>query len=177
MIQKCVLLLAAGWFLTASSIGYAAPQLFNGELKSEPKIIINNRVLATVNGNPISVLDLMKKMDLMFYQQHSELLDSVSMRYQFYMASWKEVLKSMIDRELIMLDAQSQNMPVTSGDVREEIEEIFGPDVLENLDQAGLTYAEVTKLIHSDILIRRMLNYSVNMKALKQVTPEDVVQE
>jgi len=144
---------------------------------SGQKVVVNNRVITKVNGNPISVIDLMKKMDLMFYQAHSEHLDSSQLRYQFYMANWQDVLKSMIDRELVYLDAEAQNMPISPGDVRVEIEDIFGPNVLENLEQAGLTYEEVSKLIRADILIRRMLTYSVNLKAMKSVTPEDIVLE
>ena len=160
------------------SIGFAAPmsQVPISSYSSK-KVVVNNRVITMVNGNPITVIDLMKKMDLMFYQMHEEYLDSASMRYQFYMANWQEVLKNMIDRELVVLDAESQQMPVSPGDVREEIEEIFGPDVLDNIEDAGLTYTDVTKLIKADILIRRMLSYAVNMKAMKRVTPDVVAKE
>ena len=144
---------------------------------SGQKVVVNNRVITKVSGKPISVIDLMKKLDLMFYQEHSEHLDSNQARYQFYMAHWQNVLKSMIDRELAYLDAEAQNMPVSPGDVREEIEDIFGPDVLDNLEQAGLTYEEVFNLIKTDILIRRMITYAVNLKAVKSVTPEDIVVE
>ena len=35
----------------------------------EPKLQINNRILANVNGKPISVIDAMKKMDVIFFRQ------------------------------------------------------------------------------------------------------------
>ncbi len=138
-------------------------------------IVVNNRVITTINAHPISLIDVMKKMDLMFYREHPEHLHSVQARLQFYKLNWKEVLQNMIDRELVMQDAEEQHMVVSPGDVREEIEEIFGPDVLMNLEEAGLTYEDALKMIREDIIIRRMLTYAVNFKAMKKITPEMVV--
>lgn len=143
----------------------------------DAKIIIHNRVIAKVNDKALSVVDIIKKMDLMFYQEHPELLESTPMRYEFYKANWKEVLERIIDRELVLQAAEEQNMPLSSGDVREEIEDIFGPNIMANLEQAGLSYEDAYTMIRSDILIRRMLTFAVNMKALKDITPEAISKE
>ena len=39
-----------------------------GEYSSEPKIAVQNAILAQVNGKTISMIDVKKKMDMVFYQ-------------------------------------------------------------------------------------------------------------
>src|ERR1700733_15248143 len=68
----------------------------------EPQIVVNNRIIAKINGKPISVMDLMKKMDILFYRQYPQYASLVMARYQFYQANWSYVLSEMIDKELIL---------------------------------------------------------------------------
>lgn len=140
----------------------------------EPQIVINNRIISKVNGKPISVLDLIKKMDILFYRQYPQYASSVVARYQFYQANWSYILSEMIDKELILGDAEEAKMVVSAGDVRQEIEALFGPNLIENLDKAGLTLDEAYKMIQSDIMIRRMMYIRVQAKAMNQVTPSNV---
>src|ERR1700730_13068687 len=70
------------------------------------RIVVNNRILAKVNGKEISVFDVMKKMDMLFYRQFPEYTSSMQARFQFYQVSWKRVLQDLIDKELIMADAE-----------------------------------------------------------------------
>ncbi|MBS4167386.1 peptidylprolyl isomerase [Parachlamydia sp. AcF125] len=149
----------------------AEPSLF----RSQPeKIHVNNRVLATINGKVITVMDVMKKLDLVFYRNFPEYASSAAARYQFYQAHWGEVLQDLIDKELVLADAEEMNLPLTNGDIRQEMEETFGPDIIHNLDKAGLTYDEAWDSIKGDIIIRRMLYYRVNTKAQTQVTPQAI---
>jgi len=138
------------------------------------RVTVNNRVLASINGKVISVIDVMKKMDLMLYQSYPQYLEVPEARYDYYSRHWKEVLKDLIDRELIIADAEEKNFPVSSGDVREELEEIFGPDVMINLDNTGLTLDEAWQMVKSEILIRRMMYYQVRMRIYQQITPNEV---
>src|SRR5580658_6057552 len=66
----------------------------------EPKIFVNNRILAKLNGKPISTYDLMKKMDLTFYREYPQYTSSTDARFQFYQMSWRYVLEEMIDKAL-----------------------------------------------------------------------------
>lgn len=143
--------------------------LFN--LKEEPKIFINNRIIARVNGKSISTYDLMKKMDLSFYRQYPEYTTSLNARIQFYEMSWKPALLDMIDKELILSDAKESKIEVSSGDLRQEIETSFGPNVIANLDKAGLTFEEASKVMQEEITIRRLIAARVHTKALRQATP------
>jgi len=142
----------------------------------QKKIVVNNRILAKVNGNAISVYDVMKKMDMLFYRQFPQFTSSTVARYQFYSANWQHVLQDLIDKELIMADAEEVKMQVSSGDVRQEMESMFGPNIITNLDKVGLSYDEAQKMVQSDILIKRMLFTRANAKALQKITPQVVRQ-
>lgn len=148
------------------------PLMFNQEEKAE--LVVNNQVLAKVNGKPITVIDLMKKMDIIFLRRFPEYTRSKVARYQFYMANWKSILKELVEKELIVADAKEKKIPVTSGDVRQEMESLFGPNIIGNLDKVGLTFDEAWKIVEGDITIRRMIFVRVNNIAGKQVTPQKI---
>ena len=147
------------------------PLFDSGKKRDEPKIFINNRILARINGKPISTFDLMKKMDLAFYRQYPEYTSSIQARAQYYDMSWKYVLEDIIDKELILADAQESKIEVSSGDVRQEMEVSFGPNIIANLDKAGISFDEASKIMQEEIIIRRMVSGRVHAKALRQVTP------
>lgn len=144
--------------------------------QEEPKIFIHNRILARVNGKPISTYDLMKKMDLAFFRQYPEYASSNEARFQFYQFSWKPALSEMIDKELILADAKESKIEVSNGDVRQEIELSFGPNTIENLDKAGFSFDEAFKLMQDEILIRRLISGRAHAKALRLVTPNRIRQ-
>lgn len=144
--------------------------LFGGDSKQH--IEVNNRVLAHVNGKGISVLDVMKKMDMSFLRQFPEYASIPQARFQYYQANWRNTLQELIDKELIMADAIENKIPLTAGDVRQEMETLFGPNIIANLDRIGLSFDEAYKIVHGDLLIRRMMGARVNSKAMRIVTPQ-----
>lgn len=139
-------------------------------------IEVNNRILANVNGKPITVYDVMKKMDVTFYKQYPQYASSVEARFQFYKMSWKNSLQEVIDKDLIMLDAQEVGLPVSAGDIRQDMETIFGPSIHANLDKLGMSFAEAESILKDEITIRRMLQARVGMKAARNVTPQTIKQ-
>jgi hypothetical protein len=147
------------------------PLLLFADDAPSKKVLVNNRVVAVVNGKVISVVDLMKKMDMMLYQYYPEYLGVPEARYQFYSSQWKELLSDLIDKELVLADAEEKQFEVSSGDVREELEEIFGPNVMVNLDTTGFSMDEAWKLIKAEITIRRMMSYQVRQRVMPQITP------
>lgn len=138
------------------------------------QIVVNNRVLAKIHGQAITVLDLMKKMDIVFFRQFPEYTTIKAARHQFYLTNWKHFLSEMIDKELILADAKENKMPITNGDIRQELETLFGPNIIQNLDKLGITMEEAKRLVENDIIIRRMIGYRVNNKAIQQVNPQDI---
>jgi hypothetical protein len=148
------------------------PMMFNQEEKVD--LIVNNQILAKVNGKPISVIDIMKKMDIIFLRRFPEYTNSKTARYQFYMANWKSILNELIEKELILADAQEKKIPVSSGDVRQEMESLFGPNIISNLDKVGMSFDEAWKIVQGDITIKRMVYIRVNSVAAKTVTPQKV---
>lgn len=137
-------------------------------------IEVNNRILAKVNGKGVSLIDVMKKMDMIFYGQYPEYAEIVPARYQFYMMHWKEVEKQLVDKELILADVEESKLPVSNGDVRQEMELMFGPNMIENLEKAGLSFDEAFKIVKGDIAIRRMMMAKVQGKAMRSVTPQAI---
>ncbi|MFV0339508.1 MAG: peptidylprolyl isomerase [Parachlamydiaceae bacterium] len=135
-------------------------------------IAVNNRVLAYVNHKAITVLDVMKKMDMLFLKQFPEYTTSPQARMQYYQVNWKHFLQELIDKELILADAEENKMVVSTGDVRQEMETLFGPNIIENLDKIGLQFDEAFKIVQGDITIRRMMMARVNSKAMRGITPQ-----
>lgn len=146
------------------------PFFFGKEDKAH--IEVNNRVLAYVNHKAITVLDVMKKMDILFLKQFPEYTSSPQARIQYYQVNWKHFLQELIDKELILADAEENKMVVSTGDVRQEMETLFGPNIIENLDKIGLQFDEAFKIVQGDITIRRMMMARVNSKAMRGITPQ-----
>jgi len=154
-------------------LGQGAPMLFEKE-RPKPNIRINNRVLAIVNQKPITVLDLVKEMDLVFYKQYPQYAAVPELRYQFYMVSWKTVLEELVDKELILADAEEVKMEISGAELRQEVEKTFGPNIMMNLDTAGLTLEEAMEMVRKDMILQRMLYVRVQSKAIRDVTPNEI---
>jgi hypothetical protein len=165
--------LLLSFLLVSGSLAAQFPPLMLGQ-EENVDLIVNNQILAKVNGKPISVIDIMKKMDILFLRRFPEYTRSKVARYQFYMANWKPILNELIEKELILADAQEKKIPVSSGDVRQEMETMFGPNIIGNLDKVGLTFDEAWKIVQGDITIKRMIYVRVNSIAGKLVTPQKV---
>lgn len=157
--------------LLCSQLAYSADMYVMGQSR-ERYVNVNNRILSVVNGKPISVYDVMKKMDVHFYRQFPEYASSPEARYQFYQAQWRSMLRDLIDKELILADATTSKVEVSSGDVRQEMESMFGPNIITTLDKLGMTYNEAEEIVKGDILLRRMLFLRVQNKVLRKVTPQ-----
>lgn len=143
-------------------------------LEDQGDIIVNNRVLAQINGKPISVLDVKKKMDIHFLKQYPEYTSIPQARLQYYQINWRPVLQELIDKELILADAENAKINVTQGDLRQELETLFGPNIITNLDEIGMTFDEASKIVLGDITLRRMIGARVHSKASRQVTPQAI---
>ncbi len=138
------------------------------------QIVVNNRILTKINGKTISVIDVMKKMDVFINRYYPEMTSSKAARYQFYTSQWKEVLQQMITSELMVADAESREIKVSDGEIREEVQARFGPNVMGTLDKLGISYEEARKMIHEEMLVQRMNWLRVSSKVLQQVSIPDI---
>ena len=139
--------------------------------QQQQRISVQNKILTKVNGNIISVVDVMKKMDMALHRNYPQYADSMPARYQFYTSSWRNVLMEMIDTELILADAKDKEIKLTDGDVREEIENRFGPNVLQTLEGLRLSYDDAWKMVRNEMIMQRMLWFFVQSKAMSSVSP------
>lgn len=170
-------------FTTFLGIGIlSTPSLLQGSRDSsffssmnQPKHVeFNNCLLARVNGKPITLYDVVKKLDLIFFRQFPEYKDVLEAKYQFYLINWKAILKDLIEKELVLADAEENNFKVSSGDVRQEMEKLFGPNIIANLDELGLSYDEAWNILKGDLTIRRMMIGRIQSKTIQAITPQAV---
>lgn len=138
------------------------------------KIAIQNRILAKINGQPISVMDVTKKMDFIFFREFQAYAHSDEARLEFYLTNWRAFFDEMVDEQLILSNAKELKITASEGEVRQEIEETLGPNVIEKIDQMGLTYQEVFKMVQNDLTVRRMVGGMVHSKAATSVTPQQI---
>lgn len=136
------------------------------------KIAVQNRILAKINDKTISMIDVKKKLDLLFMQNYPQLADSAQARLQFYEAGWRTTLMQLIDIELMLFEASQKEVKLSDGEVREEMNHRFGPHIFEALDKIGLDYDEALKMVKDDMIVQRMNWWFVQYRAMQKVTPE-----
>lgn len=174
-MKKQLLTLITLLNLSASgAINATSTDLLIGGTEQPSSVFVNNRILAQVNGKAVSVMDIMKKMDMLFYKQYPQYITSAPARFQFYQVHWKQVLKDIIDKEIILADAEENKLPLSQADVRQEMETLFGPNIILNLDKIGLTFEEALKMVQDELTIQRMMHIRAISKAMKRVTPQVV---
>lgn len=146
----------------------------NFSLNENKEIVIHNRILLKVEGKTLSLMDVVKKMDLLFYRQFPEYAAMPELRFQYYQVNWKPILSSVIDDHLILADAKEKKVEVSDGDIRETMESLFGPEVVVNLDKLGMTYEEARELIKTELTVRKMMGAMVRSRAACDVQPKEV---
>lgn len=153
---------------------YDAPSFMESSnaLPNEPRLVINNRPLAKINGKVISLYDVVKKMNLFLFDYNPDYNPSTVELYQFYSSRWESTLNDMIADELVLMDAEQKEIKISDGEVREELLERFGPNVRESLDKVNLEYEEARDIIRSDLTVGQLLGMKVHAKAFQTVTPD-----
>jgi hypothetical protein len=82
----------------------------------------------------------------------------------------------MLDHQLILADALEKNIPLSDGEIREEMENRFGPNIMFTLDKIGVTYDETWKMIKDELTVQRMTWWFIHSKAMNLVTPQYIRQ-
>jgi len=143
---------------------------------NDPTIEVQNTILTSVNGKTISVVDVMKKMNTMMYQMYPDYYESMPARFQYYMANWKHVLDEMVNTELILADFTAKEQKISDGEIREEMEQRYGPNILLTLEDINLTYDEAWEMMKREMIVGKMTGYFVHAKAFQAVTPQQIRQ-
>lgn len=169
------------FFTLFFSLGFAnyemkQPSFINPtqSLANQPGLMINNRPLAKINGKVISLYDVVKKMDLFLFEYYPDLNPSPMEKYQFYMSRWEPTLDDMIQDELILLDAQQKEIKISDGEVREELEERFGPNIMSNLYRVNYDYEEAREMIRQELTVQQLIGMKVHSKAFQATTPQTI---
>ncbi len=176
-MKRVLLLLAFSPALLLSQVENPLAQVRSPKqaLESEMAMpVLNNRILTRINGEPISLYDVIRKMDFVFFQQFPQYVDSVPARLQFYQAQWRTFFDMLVEEKLLLADAKEKGLEVRDGEVREELERIFGPNVVQNIDAAGLTFQEAWDMIRQSLIVQRITYFSVQMKAMGEISPEKI---
>jgi hypothetical protein len=137
----------------------------------DPTLVINNRPLAKINGKIISLIDVVKKMDLFLQEYAKDFPSSNIDRYQFYIRHWESTLEEMINTQLILLDSEKRETQVNDGKVREELEERFGPSIMKTLENVNMLPEEAKEMIRADLIVKELMWFNVHAKAMQAVTP------
>ena len=135
------------------------------------EINFHNRPLMKVNGKTISLIDIIKRMDLQLLKQMPHILNDPSAKIQYYSSSWRLAFNELVEQELILLDSEQLKFSISEADVREELQNSFGSNLISKLDSIGLTLEEAKKMTEHDMVVRQMLWFKAYSKALQEVTP------
>ena len=153
--------------LCVSGVGFC-------ENPAKQGIIVENRILASVRDQVITVQDVVKKLDMLFYQNLPEQRNSPAARYEFYKAHWRNIFEDLVNRQLVLAWAEERQFPVSNGDIRQELEDIFGPEVMINLYESGFSLHDIQEMVKADILMRRLLYFQVRIPVLAAISPSRV---
>lgn len=152
--------------------GYQSP-LFIKPIRDKQEVVFHNRPLVKIHGRVISLLDVKKKMDFFLHERYPETRTSPSsVKYPFYTQQWRRTLEEMIENELMKIEAEELKINIPDGDVREEMENRFGPNIFKKLNDLGMSYDDAWDMVRDDIIIRNIAWYRIWARVLQLVNPE-----
>lgn len=136
------------------------------------EIIIQNRPLAKIHGKTISVMDVKKRMDRFLIEHNKEAFEHPGSLFQFYVHSWKQTLQDLINNELMLMEAEELKFNIADGDVHQEMERTYAPNLIEKIEELGLSYADAKQLTYENIVVQSLSWYKIWSQAFQKVTPE-----
>jgi hypothetical protein len=145
---------------------------FQSQSNQPTKLVIHNRPLLKIHGKTISVMDVKKKMDIFLHENHPEAVDNPLLAHQFYSQSWRSTLQEMINTELVLMESEELKYEIPEGDINQEIESRFGPNVVQRLDKMNLSLEEAKIVVRDDIISKNMSWYRVWARVHQLVSPD-----
>ncbi len=143
-------------------------------IETPSSVVINNRPLIKIQNQTLSLLDVIKKMDLFIEQGFPQAKESPLARMQFYMHNWQYTLNDLVDDLLILQEAEDKEIKVSDGDVHEEMNERFGSSLLSKIDAMGMRYDDIKAMLHSELMVKQILSHKVHTKTMQQITPSAI---
>ncbi|SPN74161.1 hypothetical protein C10C_1030 [Chlamydia serpentis] len=135
-------------------------------------LAIHDRILFKVDEeNVVTTLDVIHKLNLLFYNSYPHLIDSFSARSQYYTAMWPVVLESVIDEFLMVADAKEKKISTDPTSVNQEIEEMFGRDLSPLYAHFEMTANDIFNVIDRTLTAQRVMGMMVRSKVMLKVTP------
>lgn len=140
-------------------------------LKDNKEFFINNRVLFRVKDNTITVMDVIHKMNLLFYKSYPHLVQSSMSKAEFYSGLWAVLVEAIIDDFLIVADAEEKKVSVDAKDVRREMERSFGDNLMDIISSFNMTEEDIFKIMERDLIVQKMLGIMVRSKVSLLISP------
>lgn len=142
--------------------------------KNEKELFINNKILFRFKNNTITIMDVIHKMNLLFYKSYPHLIHSNISKMQFYSGLFPVLAEAVIDDFLIVADAEEKKISVDIRDVKREIEKFFGDALIDVTNAFNMTEEDVFKIIQRDLIVQKMLGVMVRSRATMFVSPNKI---
>jgi len=151
-------------------VTYIAPALFLGLLffsctkKEEagapmtepaPAVSPDNRVVATVNGDPITLAEFQERLARAGFKSGKEVETEVK----------EELLNRLVERKMLLREAQRRRIKIGLADINKRIESFRaeqGQEVKEALASQGIDFEKWKNDVWEDLMIERLLARDVN---------------
>jgi hypothetical protein len=147
---------------------------YNSTPSHEQQINYHNRPLIKINGKTISLVDVIKRLDMQILKNAPYILNDVQAKHQYYASNWRFAFNELVEQELVLLDAEALKFTISEGDIREDLESSLGSNLISKLDLIGVTLEEAKKMTENEMIVRQMLWFKAYSKALQAVTPEAI---
>lgn len=145
----------------------------SGSFEQNPSgVAIHNRVLFKVDEDTVvTTLDVIRKLNILFYSTCPQLVDSVSARSQYYSAMWPVVLETVINEFLMAADAKAKKIFIDPTSVNQEIEAMFGRNLSPFAKFFDMTPEDVFNVVHRILVAQRVEGMMVRSRVMLKVTP------
>lgn len=142
------------------------------EIEVQQTVNFHNRPLIKVNNKTISMVDVIKRLDMQLLKQAPHILNNESNKLQYYNANWRSTFLELVEQQLVLLDSEQMKFSISEGDIREELDTTIGNNLISKLDSIGVNVEEAREMVETDMKFRQMLWFKAYSKAMQAVTPE-----
>ena len=136
--------------------------------------VLSNRPLAQVGGTPITLLDVVHKMNLQLVQSDPQILDNPTMLQSYYNQYWKVALEGCVEDELLFLEGEEKKLVVKEHQVQESLQQMIPEPFFKNLEKVKLTMDQAKVLAKKQFFRRQLEGYFLYSSALLKLTPHRI---
>jgi len=120
-----------------------------------PAVSANVQIVATVNGDPITLAEFQERFDRAGYKPDHDAEHELKEAF----------LNRLIERKMMLLEAQRRRIKIRVPDINARIEKLraeHGKDIREELTGLGIDYEKWKSDVWEDMMIERLLARDVN---------------